>query len=92
MSELTLIYFEGCPNAQAARDVLQESGVPYGEVRQDDLPAGHPQRGYTSPTVLAGEVLLYGAVSGEPGCSIAPLDAEALRAAVQRAGGVNPSP
>jgi len=80
MSELTLITFEGCPNAPRARQVLQRAGRPFREVRRDDLPAGHPLRAYTSPTILDGERVLYGAASGEAGCSVAPLDAERLLA------------
>ncbi len=34
MEALTLIYFEGCPNADTARDLLREAGHPFTEVRQ----------------------------------------------------------
>jgi hypothetical protein len=83
MSELTLITFEGCPNAARAREVLRAAGRTWREVRQDDLPPGHPQRAYTSPTILDGERVVYGATSGEAGCSIAPLEPERLLEALR---------
>lgn len=85
-SALTLITFTGCPNAGRARDALRRAGRPFREVNQDDLPAGHPLRGYTSPSILAGERLIFGAASGEAGCSIAPMDAEGLLAALRTLG------
>ncbi len=75
MAELKLIYFAGCPNAAAARAILQESGMPFEEVRQDDLPENDPLRGYTSPTILLGDRVVYGTASGDAGCSLAPPDA-----------------
>ncbi len=76
--ELTLITFKGCPNAARARELLAAAGRPYTEVVQDDLPPGHPQRAYTSPTILQGERIVYGAASGEEGCSSGPLDEQAI--------------
>lgn len=78
MNELTLITFKGCPNAARARELLAAAGKPFTEVVQDDLPAGHPHRGYTSPTILLGERIIYGAASGEEGCSIGPVDEQAI--------------
>ncbi len=83
MNELTLITFSGCPNAAGAREALRRSGRPFREVNQDDLPAGHPLRGYTSPSILADGRLLFGAASGGAGCSSAPLDSERLLAALR---------
>jgi hypothetical protein len=83
MTELTLVTFLGCPNAARARELLRRSGRGFREVSQDDLPPGHPLRGYTSPSILAGERLIFGQASGEAGCSIAPLDAEVLLAALE---------
>ncbi len=42
MEALTLAYFEGCPNADTARDLLREAGHPFTEARQEDLAEGHP--------------------------------------------------
>lgn len=86
MDDLTLITFRDCPNADAARDVLRRSGRGFHEVLQDDLPAGHPLRAYTSPTVLEGERVLYGMAAEGAGCSVAPLEPERLLALLQGAG------
>lgn len=80
MSDLLLVTFAGCPHAASAREVLQHSGRDFREVVQDTLPEGDPLRGYTSPSILLDGRLLFGAASGESGCSIAPLDAEQLLA------------
>jgi hypothetical protein len=84
MSELTLIFFEGCPNAARAREVLRLTGRTWHEVRQDDLPPDHPQRAYTSPTILDGARVVFGLASGDAGCSIAPLDGERLLAQLRQ--------
>lgn len=80
MSQVTLIYFEGCPNAEKARRVLEASGKPFTEVRQDDLSDDHPQRAYTSPSILADGEIIYGMLATDAGCSILPLNPEAVLA------------
>jgi mercuric ion transport protein len=83
MEPLTLVYFDGCPNAPRARAALHEAGLAFEEVLQDDLPPGHPLRGYTSPSILAGERLLYGTDAGESGCSVSSPNPALLRQALQ---------
>lgn len=84
MKALTLVYFAGCPHAGPARDLLAQTGRPFVQVRQEDLPADHPHRRYTSPTLLAADGrVLWGSASDAPGCSVGGLDAAALRAALQ---------
>lgn len=75
MTELKLIYFQGCPNADQAREILAQSGRAFQEVRQDDLPENDPLRRFTSPTILLGEKIVFGMASGDAGCSITGLDA-----------------
>jgi mercuric ion transport protein len=68
---LRLVYFEGCPNAGAARAALERAGLAYEAVRQDDLGADHPWRRYTSPTLLDGDRVLFGAATaGGGGCTV----------------------
>ncbi len=69
---LKLIYFEGCPNTEKARKLLIEVGVPFEEVKQDDLPTGNPLKGYASPTLLDGENIIFGSETGNSsgGCSL----------------------
>ena len=69
---LKLIYFEGCPNAERARKMLTELGVPFEEVKQDDVPVADPLKGYASPTVLDGEKIIFGSKTGgnSGGCSL----------------------
>lgn len=87
MEALTLVYFAGCPNAERARAILQQSGQPFREVCQDTLPAGHPYWSYASPSILLGERLVFGEKTGEGagGCSIEPLDGAALLARIEHA-------
>lgn len=72
MAALRLIFFQGCPNAVRARNLLRELGLAYEEISQDDLPINHPLRGYSSPTILDGEEIIFGAKTGEGsgGCSL----------------------
>lgn len=70
MINLTLLSFKDCPNAEKARKLLRNSGVAFQDVMQDDLPANHPYRGYTSPSILKEGKVIYGIISNELGCSI----------------------
>jgi glutaredoxin len=72
MAALRLIFFQGCPNAIRARNLLRELGLAYEEISQDDLPLSHALRGYSSPTVLHGEKIIFGSKTGENsgGCSL----------------------
>lgn len=56
---LKLIYFEGCPNAEGARALLREIGVPFEEERQDELSSTDPLKEYASPTVLDGKKIYF---------------------------------
>jgi glutaredoxin len=88
MEPLTLLYCEGCPYAEQARRILQNTGYPFTSVRTESLPPGHPQRGYTSPTILLGERVLYGMGGGEVGCSVGPIDGARIQAEIRAAAAV----
>jgi len=79
MSKLTLIYFEGCPNAEVAKEALSQ--YEFVSVRQDDLPAGHPHKEYSSPTILVDETPIIGTkLSGQGGgCSLGKLNLEDIK-------------
>jgi hypothetical protein len=81
MTAIKLIYFDGCPNAGRARDLLNEIGVAYDEIRQDDLSATDRLRSYTSPTILNnGEVIAGSETEGAGGgCSVNLPSANELR-------------
>ncbi len=60
MTDLKLIYFEGCPNAKDARALLLTSMVDFEVIKQDDLPGNHPMREYSSPSILNGDEIIFG--------------------------------
>lgn len=71
MCELKFIYFKGCPNISKVRSMLQELGESFEEVFQDDLPDNHPLKSYSSPTLLKGDKIIFGAkTSSGGGCSL----------------------
>lgn len=84
---LNLVYFEGCPNAEKARQILQKLGAPFEAIDQDSLPAGHQLLQFSSPSILLGDRLIYGTkTSGDSrGCSFEPWDAEKLSEAIKQA-------
>jgi hypothetical protein len=87
MSRLKLIYFEGCPKIDFARKNLQMAGYLYDEIRQDNLPEGHPLKDYTSPTLLKGERVIFGTLSssGQGGCSLEIPTAEQIKTQIEKA-------
>ncbi len=58
--KITLVYFDGCPNAVTVRGELKSFGLEFVEVRQDLLPSGDRFLGYSSPTVLCDEQVVFG--------------------------------
>lgn len=82
MGTLKLLYFEGCPNADKARQLILKAGATFAEVRQDDLPPTDPLKGYASPTLLDGEKIVFGSKTGEGsgGCSLDIPSIDDLRA------------
>lgn len=79
---IKLIYFKDCPNYEAARILLLNSGCDFEEVDQNSLAENHPFKHYTSPAILKNGKLIIGerTDSGLGGCSIQfPDDAELKR-------------
>ena len=50
-------------------------GADYAEVRQNALPEGDPLRGYSSPTILAGQRVLFGGKSEGGACTVGDMAA-----------------
>lgn len=71
-SELVLIYFNGCPNADKAKTLLDQAGLDFREVCQDDLKTGDPLSQYSSPTLLRGTKIIFGSKTTHAagGCSL----------------------
>lgn len=65
MSSVKLIYFEGCPNAQKAKDLLLKREIPFDIIMQDELEKDSPYREYSSPTILDGDSLIFGQKIGQ---------------------------
>tara|TARA_R110000868_G_scaffold104087_4_gene286265 strand:+ start:3202 stop:3885 length:684 start_codon:yes stop_codon:yes gene_type:complete len=61
MDEIKFIYFEDCPEAKNVRAALLVAGIyDFKIIVQDQLPEGNPYLKFSSPSVLAGEELIYG--------------------------------
>ena len=72
MIELKLVFFEGCPRVAAIRGVLLAAGFHFEEINQNNLSDGHPLQNYTSPSILKGNRVIFGTLSGSNGggCSL----------------------
>lgn len=81
MRKITLITFKDCPNAAKTRELLREIGAVFVDVAQDTLSTHHPLRAYSSPTVLWGDVVVFGSPldAGTSGCSLGLPSAPELR-------------
>jgi glutaredoxin len=82
MKKVTLITFQGCPNAEKARTALREIGAAFEDVVQDNLPPNHPHRSFSSPSILLGDEVISGSEldAGGSGCSFGLPSAQELRA------------
>ena len=81
MSDLTLIYFLGCPNSEKAKALLVDAGATFKEIIQDNLTPSHPLKRFSSPTLLRGRDILFGTETGvDGGCSLSIPNAAALEA------------
>lgn len=61
MDKIKFIYFEGCPEAKNVRSALLVAGIyDFEVIVQDQLPKGNPNLKFSSPSVIAGEELIYG--------------------------------
>jgi len=68
----TLLYFSGCPHADAAKRAAAEAGISYDDVDQETLSGGDPLAGFTSPTLLMNGKVVFGAYTteGAKGCTL----------------------
>ena len=61
MNDITLVYFDGCPEAKHVRAALLNAGIfGFKVVLQDTLSVSDPLRKLSSPSVLKGDELIYG--------------------------------
>ncbi len=80
MKKLQLIYFEGCPNAKDAKDVLSASGLDFEIVKQEELSSENPLLCYSSPIILQkGEIIFGSKIDlGSSACSVQKINKEEL--------------
>lgn len=86
MRAVRLVYFEGCPNLDEVRSTLRAMPeLSVEEVNQSELPADDPLRCYSSPSILMGERIMFGAKtdSADGGCSYGKPDAAVIRALLE---------
>ena len=71
MLKVELVFFEGCPNVDRARQEILNSGISkFSEIRQNDLPEGSPYLKFSSPTILYGGKIVAGGECGASACSV----------------------
>jgi hypothetical protein len=77
--KIQLIYFEGCPNFQRAKEGLLSAGYEDVElVRQDELPEDSAFKGYSSPTILVGDQVIFGSKTSTASCSVGKFEMESI--------------
>lgn len=84
MEKLKLIYFDGCPLFSPAVALLEEAGVEFEVVDQGKLGSDDPFFGYSSRTLLLGELVIFGSRSGGSGCTLKLPSLEALRERIRQ--------
>jgi hypothetical protein len=68
---LRLVYFEGCSNAPKMIEALREIGLDFDRIDQSALSPDDPFLGYSSPTLLRNDRIVFGSVlEGGGGCSL----------------------
>ena len=83
--ELILIYFSGCPTVKITLEVLDDLGLQYEKINQDNLEESSPYFKYTSPTILFGEEIVFGGLtSGGQGCSYGEFSRDKLKEGLQK--------
>ena len=61
MKRLSLIYASSCPNYKPIRQMLEEIGLAFIEINQDDLHEGCFGKNLSSPTLLADDdIIIFG--------------------------------
>ncbi|WP_419168268.1 glutathione S-transferase N-terminal domain-containing protein [Halobacteriovorax sp.] len=70
MKMVKVIYFNDCPNAQNMMNVLSELGIEFEKIEQTSLLEGDEFKNYSSPTVIASGVVIFGSKAEGGGCSL----------------------
>lgn len=70
VAKFKLIFFKGCPNYQPAIDLLNEVGLNFETICQDDLEDSSSFKKYSSPTLLLDEKIIFGSLAIGGGCSL----------------------
>lgn len=65
-----LIYFNGCPNYLPAVELLNNIGLEFELVCQNELKDSDPLKSYSSPTLLENERIVFGSSAIGGGCSM----------------------
>lgn len=66
------IYFNDCPNAILAKNLISKLQITCDYICQDELAETHELKSYSSPTLLLGDKIIFGAKTdnNSSGCSI----------------------
>ncbi len=71
MPKIELIFFQGCPNIEQARRVIEDGGfLDFQEIDQGQLDPDHPYGKYSSPTILVDGKPIAGGQFGSAACSL----------------------
>ena len=68
--KVQLIYFRDCPNFAPLKQLLMDAGIEFEEICQDDLENEDVLRLFSSPTLLAGGVIIWGSKTKGGSCSV----------------------
>ena len=68
MKDISLIYSGSCPNYKATRQMLEEIGLAFIEINQDDLHEGCFGKNFSSPTLLVdNDIVIFGGETDSSG-------------------------
>ena len=71
--ELSLIYFSSCPNYEPIKKMLQEIGLIFKEINQDNLQEEDFGKNFTSPTLIMNtDNIIFGGVTDSYQCQCPP--------------------
>jgi predicted thioredoxin/glutaredoxin len=71
MHKVELIYFQGCPNAERAREALRNAGrTDFLEINQSEIEEKSPYKKYSSPSILVDGKLVAGSPASAGACSV----------------------
>ena len=82
MKRLSLIYASSCPNYNPIRQMLEQIGLAFIEINQDQLHEGSSGKNFSSPTLLKdNDIIIFGGKtdSSEGACTTNLPDKEELR-------------